>query len=85
MFFQTKEEGKALLRTIAQKRSQEEEGEMQVCLFVTNTSQATVLLNVIAMFIVVLWCVDFYGFLLLRSESSFQKYSYFLYLLYHVL
>ena len=54
MFFQTKEEGKALLRTIAQKRSQEEEGEMQVCLFVTNTSQATVLLNVIAMFIVVL-------------------------------
>ena len=31
--FQTKEEGKALLRTIAQKRSQQEEGEMQVSCF----------------------------------------------------
>lgn len=29
--FQTKEEGKALLKTIAQKRGQEDEGEMQVC------------------------------------------------------
>jgi hypothetical protein len=31
---QTKEEAKALLRTIAQKRSQQEQGEMQVCLFI---------------------------------------------------
>jgi len=54
VFFQTKEEGRALLRTTAQKRSQQEEGEMQVCLFVTNTSKASVLLNVTGMFIVVI-------------------------------
>lgn len=54
MFFQTKEEGKALLRTIAQKRSQQEEGEMQVCVFVTNTSEACLLLNVIGMLILVI-------------------------------
>jgi hypothetical protein len=28
---QTKEEGKALLKAIAQKRSHQEEGDMQVC------------------------------------------------------
>lgn len=52
MLLQTKEEGKALLRTIAQKRNQQEEGEMQVCLFVINPSQASVLLHVI-------WNVDY--------------------------
>jgi hypothetical protein len=38
---QTKEEGKALLKAIAQKRNRQEAVEMQVCLFIINLSKAS--------------------------------------------